>query len=612
MPRLQISEFAGIIPRRSPTMLRENDAQVAENTKLYAGELGAWLGPDLVYAPTNTDAETIFLLRNTANSQSRWLTWSPTGASLTTSGDVDVVRSPLTDTSDFRVYYTGDGAPKKSNWTMSAAGTGAFPQTSYPMGVTAPTGAPTLTDITAAGTVAETRYYVYTNVATFGAVKEESAPSPARAITIAAGEGVAVTGFTAAPSGQNVTHRRIYRTAAASSSVGTYAFVAEIPVATTTYNDTLKAISLGEALPSIGWSTPPAGMTGLTAMANGMLAGFLDNTVYFCEPYTPHAWPDAYGQTVPHRIVGLASYGNTLVVMTDGNPYLMSGSHPDTITVERIPLPEPCVSKRSIVSDGYGVVYASPNGLVSIGNSFRGVLTNELFRRDEWQKFNPASLVATIHDGRYYAAFSSSTYGSKTLVVSRDDVPTLCFLNISARDFAVDDLTGDLYYLAEADGKIYKFNSDATKPLTYQWRSKRFVLPQGMTFSAIKLDLDRDQAEDATLYNQLVDEISTTNQAIFAGGATDLEAEVNSGALNSMALNHSILQPLPTSGDLAFCNVLIFGERNALVAALTITDFSPRRLPPFRARELEILIVGNLRIRSLRLATTVQELADGA
>ncbi|MGL1400235.1 hypothetical protein ACSTI4_24935, partial [Vibrio parahaemolyticus] len=76
------------------------------------------------------------------------------------------------------------------------------------------------------------------------------------------------------------------------------------------------------------YNPPPAGLRGLTAMPNGMMAAFDGKDLYFCEPYLPHAWPASYTLTTDFPIVGLGAFGTSLVVMTTGNLYLVSGTAP--------------------------------------------------------------------------------------------------------------------------------------------------------------------------------------------------------------------------------------------------------------------------------------------
>jgi hypothetical protein len=193
VPSLKISNFDGVVPRMSATMLAENQAQVADNVKLYSRELRYWKGPTLDYTPsTLSGTKTIYkhYVDPTASPAYYWLTWSEF---------VDVGLSPTTDTSDYRLYYTGDGAPKKTNAALIVAGSGDYPQTWLEMGVPAPLTAPGLTRV-GGGAVVETRAYVYTYISTFGALTEESAPSPPATVGWGTGNSITVDTFAAVPS----------------------------------------------------------------------------------------------------------------------------------------------------------------------------------------------------------------------------------------------------------------------------------------------------------------------------------------------------------------------------------------------------------------------------
>jgi len=141
--------------------------------------------------------------------------------------------------------------------------------------------------------------------------------------------------------------KRIYRTITSVNAVD-YFFVAEIPVAQTTYTDTLSnsTVSGQGTLKTLGWDMPPADMHSLTAMANGMMAGLSGNTVCLCEPYYPYAWPTAYQQSMIFHGVSLSGSGTSLMATTEGMPYLFTGNHPSSISQSMIEESWPCVSKR--------------------------------------------------------------------------------------------------------------------------------------------------------------------------------------------------------------------------------------------------------------------------
>jgi len=599
-----IKNFDGEYPRTGITFLPENGASAALNVRLYAGELQTWNGPELIEDVTLVDnAVTIYRFANPSSDAVAWLSWD---------SDVDVQRSSLNDTTDFRLYYTGDGAPKKTNWDLGTDDTagGVYPGVYYNMGVVAPTGAPTLGTAAGASTVAETRFYVYTNVSTFGTLTEESAPSPPTSVTITASQSVDVSGFTSIPAGyDNITHRRIYRSLPGEQSDGAFVFVKEITVGTSTTNDDLLAAALGEPLATETWVEPPATLAGLVSMANGMMAGFVGNSVYFCEPYFHHAWPTEYMQSVPDQIVGLASYGNTLVVMTTGQPWAMTGTSPETLSIEKIPMPEPCIAKKSIAVDENGVLYASPNGIVGIGPTHRGVISNKLFRRKEWTDYAPHTMKGAMYDGKYFLSFNSSVValGDRTMVVSRDDVPALSFLDIKAESLVYDLQEGSLFYLEPDENAIYELDADELTPYTYQWTSKRFIFDRAISWSVLKLDIDKLELNANNLYAAQLAAIIAANEAITG----DTDGDLNGHALNVYQLHGSLLTELPLEAAALTAAVFLIDEEDVVKASFTINSYDPVRIPPFRSRDLRVKLTGNLTVRGVTLATSFEEIRGG-
>ena len=604
MPKLVIGNFGGEVPRITDRMLRDNEAQLANNVRLYAGELQTWKGPVKVLEPALSGVRTIYRLTNNNLAESAWLIWDK---------DVNVVRSPSADLTELRIYYTGDGPPKKTNWDLATGGYATDnPDDWLYMGVPAPQTAP-IVDVNPVGSAQaeDSRYYVYTYVSEFGSLEEESAPSPpSELVTISYGESVDISGFDPPPIDHyNITKIRVYRTLAGQETAGVYAFVTEIDVNNlpVTYNDDLGPDELGEPLRTIGWNAPPAGLQGLVGMSNGMLAGFEGNTVYFSEPYFPHAWPMAYAQAVPDTIVGLGVFGHTLVVMTEGHPYLMTGVSPETITVEKLPIPEPCVSARSIAFDEFGVLYASPNGLVAVGPGTAQVITKHLFRRNEWQEYNPALLIGTIYDGKYFGAFQSAVHGARVMMISRDDHPALSFLDVNAGALFTDIETSELFYYEASDGIIFQWDADPLHPVIYEWKSKRFQLPKAISWSVLKLNIDVQQQDRTELYQQLVAQLRQENNDLFAT-YDDLEGEINGSEVHAHLINGDILHEVPSFGEILTATVVLFGERGKEEARFNINSLDPVRIPPFKSREIEVQINGTLSVQSLVLATTVAEL----
>jgi hypothetical protein len=601
MPVLKIDNFSGTVPRTGPTQLEGNQAQTASNVKLQSRELRSWRKPTVVDAPVTPGVQTIYKLEGPGGA-SEWLTWA---------SDVDVVPGPVADISDYRIYYTGDGAPKKTNWnlaTTGGTGTDPFPDSWLYMGVPNPTAAPTLT---ASSTTAptENRAYVYTYVSTFGAVQEESGPSPAGSVTVAVTGSVTVNGFATAPTtGYNITARRIYRTIVGATSV-TYSFVAEIPVATTSYVDSKSVTELGEQLSTLEYEPPPSNLKGLVAMPNGILAGFKDNEVWFCEPYLPHAWPASYSLSVEYPIVGLGVYDTTVVVMTTKYPYLITGTTPAAMTQSKLPIPQPCASKRSIASDQYGVLYASPNGLVSIGSGTQDIITTPLYTRDEWQELTPTSMLGVIYNNLYMCFHNTST-GIEALVLARGDIPPLSFLSFDATAVYVDRGTGNIYAVSLFDNLIYQLDSDLVNNTLYEWKSKKFVLPNPTSFAVFKVQANYEYLDDQTAYNAYVASIIASNQALFAAAVNGLGGDLNDFVLNSFELNGSILADLPTQADVRNINIILYAD-GVQVYNTGVLNQEPIRIPVTgKSYVWEVEITGNVPVRSFIMGTGIGEIRN--
>jgi len=605
MAFIKLENFSGIAPRIGPSNLSPNQAQKARNVKLQSGEIRAWRKPVKVYNSGLTDTRSIYQLLNSSTGGTAWLEWA---------NSVNVVRGPVADQTDFRIYYTGDGTPKKTNWalaTTSGAGSKPFPNAALQMGVPAPTGAPTLAATT--GT-AETRVYVYTYVSTFGSVQEESAPSPSATISLSAlTTAVTISGFATAPTssaGYNITSIRIYRTLN-----GTYTYVGSVTVNPATgaasgsfVDSTTTANLIGASLTSLYYTPPPSDLKGLVAMPNGVLAGFRGNEVWFCEPYLPHAWPSGYMLTVGSPIVGLGVFGQTLVVCTVSNPVLITGSTPGAMTQEKVPLPEPCISAKSIVSDQYGVLYVSPNGVVSIAPGTADVITRPLMTRDEWQTYLPATMVGVLYQNMYMLFYESGPTKA-SLVLMRGDNPPLVELDTQGKAVYVEPTTANVYVVDSTDNNIYQLDADPVNNLFYEWQSKKFILPNPMNFAGLQVHANWAYIADTTAYNQALAQTIAQNQAIWALGQP-LGGTLNAKTLNTYAVNGSILQDQPSPAENRNVQVIIRADDSQIFYSGVTTD-DPIRMPADQRRYVyEVTLTGNAPVRGFRMASSMAELRE--
>lgn len=316
----------------------------------------------------------------------------------------------------------------------------------------------------------ETRVYVCTYVSAYG---EEGPPSPAStSISVVEKQQVTIT-LPGSPTGSyNITLKRIYR----SSTVGSTAqfqFVAEVPVATGSYVDSKSQADLGEVLMTEDWVAPPAGLKGLRVMANGASVGFVGKTLYFSEPNLPHAWPHQY--PIDFDIVGIATYGQFVAVLTTSYPYIFEGVDPAAMTSRKLNLPQACVAKRSIVETGNGVIYASPDGLVEIGTQ-NDVVTRGLLSRDQWQAYVPSSMECYLYNGRVHTVYNTGSGRGMLVFDFSGQGATLTTNNFNlttATTAGFYDASTDKLYFAQGSN-IVRFDQGSNQ--TYAWRSKVFRL----------------------------------------------------------------------------------------------------------------------------------------
>lgn len=472
MTAIAIKAFGGLKPIVSQFLLQSGDAQVANNVRLVSGSMTPLRTATTLKALTKVAPQTIFRYGTSVNEADYWLEFL---------ADTDVINSPIPNDAYGRIYWTDGGTPKYAPSNLILSG-GTYPGGSYTLGIPAPAASPIASGSAPPNAAdSETRAYTYTYVSAYG---EEGPPSaPSSLITIDPNAAVSITGMSVAPSGPyNITSKRIYR----SSTVGNaaeYQFVAEIPVATTAYSDVKSQAELGEVLSTSDWVPPPAGLRGLKMMANGVAVGFRENTLFLSEPNLPHAWPHQY--PVDLQIVGVAPFRQSVAILTTGHPFLASGVDPGGMSLERLEFPHACLSKGSIVDTGEGCLYAGADGVVSIGTGGMKVVTEQLFERAQWQEYNPSSMRAFFHDGRYHVLYTK-TNGTRGMLVfdfsGQGAVLTTSDINTATAITAgYSDPRSDTLYFAQG-ANIVRFNASATA-LTATWRSGTYRVTKPVSFS---------------------------------------------------------------------------------------------------------------------------------
>jgi hypothetical protein len=151
MAGVKIIGFLGTAPKISPELLPNTAGQIANNCKLYSGDLIPYPQPVVVDNTGRTGAiKTLFALRDPDTDEKKWLSW------LT---DVDIAIASKTDKERQRFYYSGDGKPKVSDYELATTGAAPYPVGFYDLGLAPPDDALKLTGTAATFTEKTTTSY---------------------------------------------------------------------------------------------------------------------------------------------------------------------------------------------------------------------------------------------------------------------------------------------------------------------------------------------------------------------------------------------------------------------------------------------------------------------
>lgn len=648
MAGIRIVPFLGMLPRVAERLLGEGASVDATNVNLTSGEIRPIKQPLLVHTPSSS-GPWLSVYRAEWEGAQTWLSWNV---------DVDVARAPLPSSVEARFYWTGDNEPRYSKFS-------SLPATFYALGIPRPQGSPGVSHSGGTG-AAVSRFYVYTF---FSALSEESPESPVSAFVTGKVDGTwAISGMDAFPANSGTgtashlagvttftntgTHwlragdeitlgttkmvvatvptagtftvagnyaaetawsrvapwnttgmkRRLYRS---SGTAGTFQLVHDD--VGTSYNDTLTDTQiLGDELISQTWEPPPASLHGIISLPNGAMAGFFGNQLCFSEPYQPHAWPVAYRRSTDYEIVGIEAFGTTVVACTAGRPYIAQGTEPISVTVESVDRVWPCLSKRSVVSVGDGVLYATTNGLAYVGMNGARIWTEAFFSREEWAPLVPTSMISAAVEGRVFVRYVGSDGAKGIMVFSPQEASIgLTMLSAVPDELYADPRNGRLY-LVDEDG-VHQYDAGIGPRLSYSWKSKEYHLPNPINLGAAKVDFvgemtAADYAQELADYEAAV----VANNALVTGYAGI--GGLNGSGVNGMLVNGSNIQNVGLP-DLEAGTFTLYCEGKPVYSRLLVADQRAFKLPAgFRADDIAVGLTGTLRIKNVKLAETMQGL----
>lgn len=399
--------------------------------------------------------------------------------------------------------------------------------------------------------------------------------------------------------------KRVYRTLTSAGSGTDFQYVTTLSSGTTSYVDSIadSVVALAGVLPSTTWQMPPANLKGIIILPNGIAAGFTGNEIHFSEPFKPYAWPDSYRQSYDQDIVAIGITGTTLVGMTEGNPFTITGVDPLTMGggMVKLAVAWPCMSKRSVASFAFGVGYASPQGLVIIGAN-SDIVTKDLFTQKEWSDLNPDTFIAATADNRYYGGHTADG-SSLMFVIDKTEAASFVRINYGITAIWADPATGKLY--VARDQLIYQWEGDPGTKLSYEWKSKQFVSGPPVNYGAAKLDADFDMTEDELTGAQgSFDEAVAANEALITAGLNDGLADPYLGEYEIGGDEMADFPPLSIN-SLQF-QLWTDGK---LRHAKQVTNSRAFRLPAgYMSDNAEVVLSGNVKVSGVVIAETMDSL----
>jgi len=279
----------------------------------------------------------------------------------------------------------------------------------------------------------------------------------------------------------NAIYTRIYR----SGPDGQYYLAGKVSIGVLEFEDIYnegeyERLVQGEPLGNFG--NPPEGLTNLCLVAGGVMAGTdHKKTVWLSDPNKPNVM--TYSRTTVENIVGMASTGSELIVCTEGNPELITGSHPAVMSQDIIMTNQACLSRDSITQVKNAILYAGTDGLVSVVGARGDIITSKVLSAKQWMEYDPASMIGVSLDGKYYG-FNST---GNTFVF---DLGTGELSNISvSANAAYSDISEDAIYIDQGDGARKLFGHISTK-LNKTVQSRFYRFPNPLQFTAIRVNAE--------------------------------------------------------------------------------------------------------------------------
>lgn len=464
MATITIDAFSGIIPRTHPTLLPDGCAVVAHNCTLKSGKLSPLKQPSIVRGmkigmegglTAIGDTQTLYLW-HFRDGGKMFLAWG---------GIATVAQSNIADDTRSRIFVTGatgfgDNLPCCYAYSSDRD---SFERVSLLKDKLPSPVVSLLDDNPSDEDNVRYTYFFQTWVDKFGyesPVSKSSfqgdpqTPGNDGSFEYSDGDTVIIGGLSTAP--KEATLRRFYKVVTGTEGENIQ-FIGEQKKVGTGFLDfvfSLKDEDAGEVIPMI--EGMPKDLKWMSYTPGSFYVGLstsLPRTIFFSDVNRPTSWPSFYQYDIRDNAVGLAVVGNTVVVMTKGYPWIVSGTAPDSMSPQKLASPQACVSPRSICTMMGAAFYASADGICMIapGASDQAVvITEKYFDKRAWSALNPSSCVMTTYDNALHAWFTLPNGVQRSYIIDIDEgVSAITTHDERAKAVTYDPETDALYFIRE-------------------------------------------------------------------------------------------------------------------------------------------------------------------
>lgn len=393
--------------------------------------------------------------------------------------------------------------------------------------------------------------------------------------------------------------RCIYRTTGTDTAYRRSAGMVITDPAQTTYADSTASTALAITLDSLEANTPPKNGHSLVVLPNSSMAMLAGNELCFSEIGKPHSYPTRLRYAMSADGVALAVAGMGVIVLTDEDVRYYSAPTPDSAAPDPIGS-QRCVAKRAVAQVDGGCVFPSIDGWYLATPSGVTPLSAPVFRIQEWNKLQPSSMVAVVHNGIYACSYQDEEGNRKMLRFNLADKNAIENVDVQPDALHVSRIDGRLYLAKGRDVQLW--GNDQASFMTCSWVSKLWQFPAPVNMAVAKVD----GAFDEIASTQVLVDLSANE--IILSRPWSASGYLGGAPIGSLAVGCSRLRRVDADAVPQVVFSVIHQDGTILYSTRVLSD-EPFRLPGgFKESSYYFGMSTNIPVSSFSVATSLREL----